>query len=132
MITEADRQLVRERLEQHIETVMKYYTGKVYAWDVVNEAISDDGRYILRQDSPWFKILGEEFIEIAFRKAHEVDPDALLFYNDYNIERAYKRDRTIEMLKKMLDKGVPIHGVGIQGHWSVGDSIPEVEQAIKK
>lgn len=132
VITEADRQLVRERLEQHIETVMKYYTGKVYAWDVVNEAISDDGRYILRQDSPWFKILGEEFIEIAFRKAHEVDPDALLFYNDYNIERAYKRDRTIEMLKKMLDKGVPIHGVGIQGHWSVGDSIPEVEQAIKK
>ena len=131
VITEEDRQLVIERLENHIETVMKHYAGKVYAWDVVNEAISDDGRYILRQDSPWFRILGEDFIEIAFRKAHEVDPTAKLFYNDYNIERVYKRGRTIQMLKSLLDKGVPIHGVGIQGHWSVNDSIEEVEQAIK-
>lgn len=132
VITEEDRQLVRERLESHIENVMQYYAGKVYAWDVVNEAISDDGRYILRQDSPWFRILGEEFLEIAFRKAHEVDPDAKLFYNDYNIERPYKLNRTIQMLQSLLDKGVPIHGVGIQGHWSVGDSLAEVEQAIKK
>lgn len=131
VITDEDRQLVIERLENHIETVMTRYAGKVYAWDVVNEAISDDGRYILRQDSPWFRILGEDFIEIAFRKAHEVDPTAKLFYNDYNIERVYKRDRTIQMLKSLLDKGVPIHGVGIQGHWSVNDSIEEVEQAIK-
>lgn len=132
VITEEDRQLVRERLETHIENVMQYYAGRVYAWDVVNEAVSDDGRYILRQDSPWFKILGEEFLEIAFRKAHEVDPNAKLFYNDYNIERPYKLDRTVQLLKSLLDKGVPIHGVGIQGHWSVGDSLAEVEQAIKK
>lgn len=132
VITEEDRQLVIERLEKHIETVMQHYAGKVYAWDVVNEAISDDGRYILRQDSPWYKILGDEFIEIAFRKAHEVDPNVKLFYNDYNIEMVYKRGRTIQMLKSMLDKGVPIHGVGIQGHWGVnGPSIQEIEDAIK-
>jgi endo-1,4-beta-xylanase len=132
VITEEDRQLVIERLENHIETVMKHYAGKVYAWDVVNEAISDDGRYILRQDSPWFRILGENFIEIAFRKAHEVDPDAKLFYNDYNAVMVYKRGRMAQMLKGLLDKGVPVHGVGIQGHWGVnGPAIDEIEDALK-
>ena len=132
VITEEDRQLVIERLENHIETVMKHYAGKVYAWDVVNEAISDDGRYILRQDSPWFRILGEDFIEIAFRKAHEVDPDAKLFYNDYNAVMVYKRGRMAQMLKGLLDKGVPVHGVGIQGHWGVnGPAIDEIEDALK-
>ncbi len=132
VITEEDRQLVIERLENHIETVMKHYAGKVYAWDVVNEAISDDGRYILRQDSPWFRILGEDFIEIAFRKAHEVDPDAKLFYNDYNAVMVYKRGRMAQMLNGLLDKGVPVHGVGIQGHWGVnGPAIDEIEDALK-
>ena len=132
VITEEDRQLVIERLENHIETVMKHYAGKVYAWDVVNEAISDDWQYILRQDSPWFRILGEDFIEIAFRKAHEVDPDAKLFYNDYNAVMVYKRGRMAQMLKGLLDKGVPVHGVGIQGHWGVnGPAIDEIEDALK-
>ena len=132
VITEEDRQLVIDRMEAHIEGVMNHFGDSVYAWDVVNEAISDDGKYILRQDSPWYKILGDEFIEIAFRKAHEVNPNARLFYNDYNAEMVYKRGRTIEMLADLINKGVPIHGIGIQGHWGVnGPAIDEIEDALK-
>lgn len=117
-IAEADRELVKRRLEEHIEQVMTHYAGKVYAWDVVNEAVSDDYTTTHRPDSPWYIILGEDFMRIAFTKAHEVDPEAKLFYNDYNPEMYYKRGRTIDMLKFLLDEGVPIHGIGIQGHWS--------------
>lgn len=129
-ISGEDRQLVKERLESHIEAVMTHYAGKVYAWDVVNEAISDGGG-VHRPNSPWYRIFGDEFMEIAFRKAHEVDPNAKLFYNDYNIETGLKRDKTVTELKRLLDAGVPIHGVGIQGHWGVTyPNIREIEQAV--
>ena len=75
---------------------------------------------------------GEDYIKIAFRKAHEVNPQAKLFYNDYNIDAPYKRGRTLELLKQLLAEGVPIHGVGIQGHWSVNDTrISDIEQSIR-
>lgn len=90
-VTEEDRQLVIDRLENHIEEVMTYYGDKVYAWDLVNEAVTDDWRATHRDDSPWYDILGDEFMEIAFRKAHEVNPNAKLFYNDYNAIRDLKR-----------------------------------------
>ncbi len=131
-ITDEDRLLVRQRLEDHIEGVMNHYRGKVYAWDVVNEAISDNANHILRRESPWYRIFGDDFMEIAFRKAHEVDPEVKLFYNDYNIEMVYKRGRTKQVLENLINKGVPLHGVGIQGHWGVnGPSINEIEDAIK-
>ncbi len=133
-ITEADRELVKRRLEEHIEQVMTHYAGKVYAWDVVNEAVSDDYTTTHRPDSPWYIILGEDFMRIAFTKAHEVDPEAKLFYNDYNPEMYYKRGRTIDMLKSLLDEGVPIHGIGIQGHWSANGlnvSESEIEESIR-
>ncbi len=130
-ITEEDRQLVIDRLEKHIETVMLHFGDKVYAWDVVNETVSDDGAHMHRPDSPWYRILGDDFMKIAFEKAHEVAPNAKLFYNDYNPEMVYKRGRTIKMLKTLLDAGVPIHGIGIQGHWGVdGTSIEEIEDAL--
>jgi len=130
-ISEKDRRLVIERLENHIEEVMTYYGDKVYAWDVVNEAVVDEGPATHRDDSPWYRILGDEFMEIAFRKAHEVDQDAILFYNDYNPEMHYKRGRTISMLESLLAKGVLIHGIGIQGHWDQNSNIAEIDQAIE-
>ncbi len=130
-ITEEDRQLVIERLENHIEVVLNHFGDKVYAWDVVNETVNDGGESIHRPDSPWYRILGDEFMNIAFEKAHEVQPNIKLFYNDYNPEMVYKRGRTVKMLKSLLDAGVPVHGIGIQGHWSVdGTSIQEIEEAI--
>ncbi len=131
-ITEADRQLVIDRMETHIETVMTHFKDSIFCWDVVNEAVSDDGNYIHRPDSPWVQVLGDDFIKIAFRKAREVDPDAKLFYNDYNAISSYKRDRIVTMLKDMIADGVPIDGMGIQGHWNVDEpSISEIESGLK-
>lgn len=113
-----------QRLKDHITTVVKRYKGIIYAWDVVNEAISDNPNEYLR-NSAWFRICGEDFIESAFRYAHEADPDALLFYNDYNEINPAKRDKIYKLVKSLLDKGIPIHGVGLQGHWAINE--PSVE-----
>lgn len=106
------------RLKDHITTVVSRYKGKIYAWDVVNEAIDDDSTKFLR-NSEWYQICGEDFIAKAFEYAHEADPNAKLFYNDYNTERPEKRDRVYKLLKKLVDAKVPIDGVGIQAHWSI-------------
>ena len=107
-----------KRLKDHITQVVTRYKGKIYAWDVVNEAIADDSLTLLR-NTPWLQICGEEFIAKAFEYAHEADPSARLFYNDYNTERPEKRERVYKLLKKLIDAHVPIHGVGLQGHWSI-------------
>lgn len=121
-----------KRLKEHITTVMNRYRGKIYAWDVVNEAIADDSTKFLR-NSLWFQICGEDFIANAFEYAHEADPNAILFYNDYNTERPEKRERVYQMLKKLVDAGVPINGVGLQAHWSVYEpDIKDLEATIKK
>lgn len=131
-ITDEDRQLVIQRLEDHIEGVLDYFGDSVYVWDVVNETVSDDGNYIHRPNSPWYRVLGNDFMNVAFNKAHEVNPNIKLFYNDYNAEMVYKRGRTLSMLRDLINDGVPIHGIGIQGHWGVnGPSITEIEDAIK-
>ncbi len=127
----ASRELLLERMETHIKTVVGRYKGKIYAWDVVNEAIPDGGGD-LRDDSPWYEIIGPDYIEYAFRFAHEADPDALLFYNDYNAYQPTKRDKIYKLAKGLIDKGVPIHGVGMQGHWDFsGPDIRDIEEAIK-
>lgn len=107
------------RLKEHITTVVSHYKGKVYAWDVLNEIISDDSSRtkIYRETAPWYKICGDEFIPKIFQWAHEADPNAILFYNDYNTENPVKREKIYNMLKKLLSQGVPIHGVGLQAHW---------------
>jgi endo-1,4-beta-xylanase len=121
-----------QRLKEHITSVVSRYKGNVYAWDVVNEAISDDSTQFLR-DSPWFNICGEDFIEKAFTYAHEADPDAQLFYNEYNAERPEKRERIYRLLKRLVGKKVPIYGVGLQGHWSVFEpSEVDLRNAIEK
>lgn len=120
------------RLRDHIHTVAKRYKGKIYAWDVVNEAIDDNPANFLRP-SEWLKICGEEYIARAFQYAHEADPEAQLFYNDYNTERPEKRERIYKLLKQLKDQGVPIHGVGLQGHWSLFEpSKTELQETIQK
>jgi endo-1,4-beta-xylanase len=129
---EVTKAVLLKRLKEHITAVVTRYKGKIYAWDVVNEAIDDDDSKYFR-DSPWYKICGEEFIAKAFEYAHEADPNALLFYNDYNTESAGKRDRIYRMLKELLDKKIPIHGVGLQAHWSIfSPTEKELRQSIEK
>ncbi len=139
---EVSKEVFYERLRNHIHTVVNRYKDIVYCWDVVNEAMADgDGRpnrWMREAPSPYrqsrhFKLCGDEFIAKAFEFAHEADPDALLFYNDYNAADPAKRDRIYNMVKKMQDAGVPIHGIGMQGHYNVyGPSNEDIEAAIVK
>lgn len=118
------------RIKSHINTVVSRYRGKIYAWDVVNEVIADDTSFYRK--SPLYNIAGEDFIEQAFRTAHDADPKAVLFYNDYNTENPAKREKIYQMLKKLLAKGVPIHGVGLQAHWSISTPTrEELEKSIQ-
>jgi Beta-1,4-xylanase len=128
----ASRELALARMRKHIATVVGRYKGRVKQWDVVNEAIND-GPGVLRENSPWYRAIGEDYIAEAFKAAHEADPDAILIYNDYNIERGYKRPKALELLKSLLDKKVPVHAVGIQAHWRTDDpNFAEVEESIKQ
>ncbi|RFS14114.1 endo-1,4-beta-xylanase [Emticicia sp. C21] len=134
--TKNDQQVAKEellaRMKQHITAVVSRYKGKLYAWDVVNEAVPDRGDEIYRK-TKFYEIIGEEYIEKAFEYAHAADPNALLFYNDYNTESASKRERIYQLVKKLKDKGVPIHGVGLQGHWSVYEpTAKELDESINK
>ncbi len=106
-------------LHDHIATVMGRYKGRIAIWDVVNEAINDSGSGL--RDTPWKRLIGDDYIEMAFRFAHEADPDALLFYNDFNAEDMNaKSNRVYAMVKDLVDHGVPINGVGFQSHFTVG------------
>jgi len=116
-----------KRLHDHIDAVVKRYKGKIYAWDVVNEAIADNPNEFLR-NSDWYKICSEDFIAEAFRYAHAADPSAVLFYNDYNTERPEKMERIYKLLKKLKDAKVPIDAVGLQGHWSL---VEPTEQELR-
>jgi endo-1,4-beta-xylanase len=128
----ASRELALARLRKHIATVVGHYKGRVKQWDVVNEAISDTPGERLRQ-TPWLKAIGEEYIAEAFRAAHAADPNAILIYNDYNMELAYKRPKAQQLLKSLLDQKVPLHAVGIQCHWRLEHpDLAEVEAAIQQ
>jgi endo-1,4-beta-xylanase len=108
-------------MRTHIRTVVGRYRGKIASWDVVNEAL-DDGEPYLRP-SNWQKLAGPEFIARAFEWTREADPDALLVYNDYNVELPRKREKLLRLLAELREKNVPVQAVGIQGHWEV-DHIP--------
>ena len=114
------KELLLKRLKEHITAVITRYKDVVYAWDVVNEVISDNPNEYFR-NSTWYRICGEEFVAKAFEYAHEADPDALLFYNDYNETNPVKREKIIRMVKDLRAKRIPIHGVGLQAHWSMQD-----------
>ena len=110
----------RASVERHIRTVADHYRGQVYAWDVVNEAIADDGPGL--RDSVFRQKLGDGYIADAFRLAHQVDPQALLFYNDYGGEDLNaKSDRIYDLVRGLVQQGVPIDGVGLQMHISASN-----------
>ncbi len=141
---EVSKEVFYERLKNHITTVVNRYKDVVYCWDVVNEAMADDARpqFVpgkgFQPASPYrqsqlFKLCGDEFIAKAFEFAREADPNAQLFYNDYNAANPDKRDRIFDMVKKMKDAGVPIDGIGMQGHYNVyGPSMEDIAAAIEK
>jgi endo-1,4-beta-xylanase len=117
----ASREVLLARMRQHIDTMVKRYRGRIAVWDVVNEAL-DDGKEFLRP-SGWSKACGEEFIAKAFEYAHAADPDAVLIYNDYNNEMPGKREKQIRLLRSLREKEVPVHAVGLQGHYEI-DRVP--------
>src|SRR5689334_7521641 len=108
-----DRETLLKRLREHIFTVVGRYKGRIKGWDVVNEALNQDGT--MRQ-SPWFKIIGDDYVVQAFKFAHEADPSAELYYNDYDLELPAKRAGGVELIRKLKAAGVPIAGVGLQNH----------------
>lgn len=114
-------EVLKARMKNHIQTIVGRYKGKIKGWDVVNEAILDNGEW---RKSKFYEILGEEFIPLAFQYAHEADPDVELYYNDYNEWYAGKRDAIVRMVKKMKGNGIRIDGIGMQGH--IGMDEPEV------
>lgn len=108
----------RQLMLDHIEAVVGRWKGKIYAWDVVNEAVEKDGEF---RKSYWMNTLGQEYIDLAFRKAHQVDPKALLIYNDFDIEGSgAKADAVYNLIKGMKQRGVPIDAVGLQSHLASG------------
>lgn len=118
------------RMKTHIATVMARYP-LIKSWDVLNEAIADEDNRFLRE-SMYSRIAGESYIEHAFKCAHEANHNANLFYNDYNESDPKKRDKIVRLLKGLLEKGIPVHGIGMQGHWNLyGPSIEEVQAAIE-
>lgn len=111
------------KMEDHIRTLVGRYKGKIAAWDVVNEAVDEDKGW---RRSRWFEILGPEFLEKAFHWAHEVDPKAQLLYNDYNMHNPAKAKFVADFVRDFKKRGVPIHGVGMQGH--VGLDYPDIRE----
>jgi GH35 family endo-1,4-beta-xylanase len=131
-----DKDVVKQRMKDHIETLVGRYKGKLQSWDVVNEAINDGGdaqtaKTEHLRDSQWLQLLGPEFLTLAFQFAHAADPEAVLYYNDYNIESGPKHKSSMVLLKRLLAEGAPVHAVGIQGHWrSGGVPFEDIEKAI--
>jgi endo-1,4-beta-xylanase len=120
-----------QRLKDHITTVVGRYKGKIYAWDVVNEVISDKPEEMYR-NSLWYQVCGEEFIAKAFEYAHEADPDALLFYNDYNEINTLKREKIYKLVTALKQAGIPIHGLGLQAHWAINEpSVPQLNSTLQ-
>lgn len=125
----ASREELLERMREHIHTVMGRYKGKIKVWDVVNEALSDNGPDILRK-SPWSVIIGPDFIEKAFEYAHEADPDAILRYNDYGLENPAKREKLVRLIKSLREKKVPVMAIGTQAHLNVSITFEKMDQCL--
>jgi endo-1,4-beta-xylanase len=123
------RDALLARMKDHIATVVGRYKGRIKGWDVVNEALNEDGT--LRQ-TPWMKIIGPDYIAKAFQFAHEADPAAELYYNDYNLDYAAKRDGAVRLIKSLLDQGIPVKAIGSQEHLKLTTpSAASVDSSIK-
>ena len=117
------------RMKEHIQTVVSRYRGRVKGWDVVNEALLEDGSY---RRTPFYEILGEEFIPLAFRYAHEADPEAELYYNDYGMDVPGRRDAVVRLIRQLKSQGIRIDAVGMQGHMDLDyPTLERFEQSIR-
>ena len=127
----ADRELLLHRMRDHIQTVVGHYKGRIKIWDVVNEALNDsrseNDTNVLRQTSPWVRILGMDFIVKAFEYAHEADPHAILRYNDYSVENPAKRQRLIKLIRDLQSQSVPVMAIGSQTHANLIWPEPDLE-----
>ena len=115
--------VLKERMKEHITTIVTRYKGRIHGWDVVNEAILEDGSY---RKSPFYQILGEEFIPLAFQYAHEADPDAELYLNDYGMNNPGRRDTYVKIANELKARGLRIDGIGMQSH--VGMDYPDMQE----
>ena len=121
-------EVLKQRMKDHITTIVTRYKGRIKGWNVVNEAILEDGSY---RKSKFYEILGEEFIPLAFQYAHEADPDAELYYNDYAMNMPGKREGVVKLVSSLKEKGIRIDAVGMQGHMGMDyPDINEFEQSI--
>ena len=126
--TDVTPEELKARMKEHIYTVVGRYKGRIKGWDVVNEAIMDDGSW---RESPFYRILGEEYIPLSFQYAHEADPDAELYYNDYNMFRPEKAEAVAKLVNDLKAKGLRIDAVGFQGHYGIDyPDFDEVQKAI--
>lgn len=116
-------EVLKQRMKDHITTIVTRYKGRIHGWDVVNEAIVEDGSY---RKSPFYEILGEEFIPLAFQYAHEADPDAELYLNDYGMNVPGRRDAYVRLINDLKSRGLRIDAIGMQGH--MGMDYPDVNQ----
>ncbi len=122
------REALLERMKDHIHTIVGRYQGRVDGWDVVNEAILDDGSM---RDTYWYQIIGKDYLVKAFEYAREADPDAELYYNDYSLENPEKRQGAVDLVEYLQENNAPITGIGTQGHFMLdGPSLENIEQTI--
>lgn len=117
---------LKERMKDHIYTIVGRYKGRIHGWDVVNEAIEDDGSY---RHTPFYDILGEEYIPLAFQYAHEADPDAELYLNDFSMALPAKRDAYVRIIGELKNRGLRIDGMGMQSH--IGLDYPDMDEYEK-
>lgn len=126
---ELSKEALLARLKDHIFKVVGHFKGKIHGWDVVNEAFNDDGTY---RQTKYYTITQGEYLEKAFAWAHEADPDAELYYNDFNMWYEGKRKAVVDMVKRFKEKGITINAIGMQGHWGLDyPPLDEVEASIK-
>lgn len=122
------REALLERMRDHIHTVVGRYNGRIHAWDVVNEALNEDGTL---RESPWYEIIGKDYLLKAFEYAHEADPEAELYYNDYSLENPDKRAGAVRLVEYLQENDAPITGIGTQGHFHLhSPGLEEVENTI--
>jgi hypothetical protein len=127
----ASRERVLERLNKHVSTIVGRYKGRIKSWDVVNEAIDNDKTGNDLRKSPWFLATGGDYIAEAFRAARRADSEAILYYNDFDIEKPIKREKTLRLIRSLKARNVPLDGIGIQGHWSLDKiELKDIEAAI--
>ncbi|MCQ2257580.1 MAG: endo-1,4-beta-xylanase [Bacteroidaceae bacterium] len=117
------KEVLKKRMKEHITTIMAHYKGRVSSWDVVNEAFEDDGSF---RNSLFYQILGEDFIPLAFQYAREADPTAELYYNDFSMNKPAKVDGVCKFFRPLIDKGLPIDAIGMQGHMILEDGAQEI------